>query len=274
MKIFVSTSLVIAFAFSSCNSQNTHVASIKSEARYVVDDSIKPKQMQPVSRQKKSYLTFVVNGVAFKMAKVKAGTFLMGCVNSQDSYGSEPPAHQVTLHKNYYIGTTEVTQALWKAVMKHNPSTFKGKNRPVEYISWDECQLFLAKLNALSGQHFRLPTEVEWEFAARGGNNSCRYEYSGSDSISEVAWYDENSHGKTHEVEKKKPNELGLYDMSGNVWEWCSDRTDDPVIGSNCVYRGGGWGYGEWTCTPSYYHIYPSDQHSYYLGLRLALSKE
>lgn len=167
MNKLVSITLVIAIAFSSCNSQNKHVSSIQSETRLVVDDSTNLKQLQQVTRQKKSYLTFVVNGVAFKMAKVKAGTFLMGCLNSQDPYGSEPPAHQVTLHEDYYIGTTEVTQALWKAVMKHNPSTFKGKNRPVEYISWDECQIFLAKLNALSGQQFRLPTEAEWEFAAR-----------------------------------------------------------------------------------------------------------
>ena len=148
----------------------------------------------------------------------------MGATSEQgeDADSDEKPAHQVTL-SDYYIGETEVTQALWKAVMGTNPSNFKGDSNPVEKVSWNDCQEFIRKLNSLTGRTFRLPTEAEWECAARGGNQSKGYKYSGSNKIKDVAWYDGNSKDKTHAVKTKPSNELGLYDMSGNVNEWCWD---------------------------------------------------
>ena len=197
--------------------------------------------------------TFYANGVPFEMVEVRGGTFRMGATSEQgsDVDGNEKPVHSVTL-SGYYIGKTEVTQALWKAVMGSNPSYFKGDNLPVGYVSWNDCQEFIRKLNSLTGQHFRLPTEAEWEFACRGGNNSRGYKYSGSNYIDNVAWYDGNSGKKTHPVATKSANELGIYDMSGNVFEWCADRYGDyssgaqtnpkgPYDGSYRVFRGGGW---------------------------------
>ena len=198
--------------------------------------------------------TFTVNGVAFKMVKVAGGTFQMGATSEQgsDAFDWEKPVHSVTL-SDYYIGQTEVTQELWEAVMGSNPSYFKGDNqRPVERVSWNDCQEFIEKLNRLTGKNFRLPTEAEWEYAARGGNKSKGYKYSGSNDADAVAWYGDNSGGKTHPVATKQSNELGLYDMSGNLWEWCQDRYGDYTsrsqsnpkganTGSYRVLRGGSW---------------------------------
>jgi formylglycine-generating enzyme required for sulfatase activity len=217
----------------------------------------------PTPKQKISSKTFTVGGVSFDMMKVEAGTFTMGATSEMKKpYAYEKPAHQVTLTNNYYLGKTEVTQALWKAVMGSNPSYFKGDNRPVEGVSWDDCQEFISKLNAATGKHFRLPTEAEWEFAARGGNNSRHYQYSGSNNINDVAWYDGNSGNTTHDVASKQPNELGIYDMSGNVWEWCNDWYGDyssssqtnptgPNSGSCRVERGGSWHGSAWFCRSS-----------------------
>lgn len=227
--------------------------------------------------------TFYANGVPFEMVEVRGGTFRMGATSEQgcDAYDWEKPVHSVTL-SGYYIGKTEVTQALWKAVMGSNPSYFKGDDLPVECVSWDDCQEFIRKLNSLTGQHFRLPTEAEWEFACRGGNNSLGYKYSGSDNIDNVAWYDGNSGDKTHPVATKSANELGIYDMSGNVWEWCCDWYGDytsgaltnpkgPESGSLRVYRGGSWSSYARNCRSSFRHFnFPSHRYSY-LGLRLAL---
>ena len=165
---------------------------------------------------------FMVNGVSFEMVRVEGGTFHMGATSEQkdEAWDREKPVHSVTL-SSYYIGKTEVTQALWQAVMGSNPSNFKGSNLPVECVCWNDCQEFIQKLNSLTGRNFRLPTEAEWEFACRGGNNSRGYKYSGSNNLGSVAWYDDNSGGQTHPVATKAPNELGIYDMSGNVWEWC-----------------------------------------------------
>ena len=193
----------------------------------------------------------------FEMVYVKGGTFTMGATAEQgsDAYDDEKPTHSVTL-SDFYIGKYEVTQAQWKAVMGSNPSYFKGDNLPVENVSWNDIQEFIKKLNAQTGKRFRLPTEAEWEYAARGGNQSKGYKYSGSNSISEVAWYDGNSGDKTHPVGQKTPNELGIYDMSGNVWEWCQDwysssayssssqtNPTGPSSGSSRVLRGGSWYY-------------------------------
>ena len=199
--------------------------------------------------------TYTVNGVSFTMVKVAGGTFTMGASSSDsDAYSDEKPAHSVTL-SSYSIGETEVTQALWQAVMGSNPSSFKGNlQRPVERVSWDDCQAFIRKLNSLTGATFRLPTEAEWEYAARGGSQSRGYKYSGSRNLGTVAWYKGNSSYTTHPVKTKQPNELGLYDMAGNVWEWCADWYDGsyyanspssnpkgPSTGPGRVYRGGSW---------------------------------
>lgn len=196
----------------------------------------------------------------------------------------EKPIHQVTL-SNYYIGRTVVTQSLWIAVMGTNPSEFKGPNKPVENISWHDCQVFISKLNALTDKVFRLPTEAEWEFAARGGNLSRHYRYSGSDTLANVAWYGINSKkNTTSDVAKKQPNELGLYDMSGNVYEWCSDWYGDyscfaqhnPMgakVGEERVARGGSWVDSSVLCrTSSRMNIF-ADAKGDYIGLRLALSE-
>ena len=228
-------------------------------------------------------LTFTVNGVTFEMIPVEGGTFTMGATAEQgsDAYDSEKPTHQVTL-SSYAIGKHKVTQALWQAVMGSNPSNYKGDNRPVEQVSWDDCQEFISKLNSITGKSFRLPTEAEWEFAARGGKKSKGYKYSGSNDVDEVAWYGDNSGRQTHPVGTKRPNELGIYDMSGNVWEWCADwlggyssspSTDPtgPSSGSFRVCRGGGWDYDAGSCRVSYRYGYYPDGRDYCLGLRLVL---
>jgi len=202
--------------------------------------------------------TFTVNGVSFTMVVVEGGTFMMG---SNDSNDNQKPAHEVTL-SSYSLGQTEVTQALWQAVMGTNPSYFTGNlNRPVEQVSWNDCKTFISKLNSMTGKSFRLPTEAEWEFAARGGNKSQGYKFAGSNTVGDVAWYIANAGSGvgesstdygTHVVGTKAPNELGFYDMSGNVWEWCNDwfgsynedaQTNPmgPTSGSDRVRRGGSW---------------------------------
>ena len=226
-----------------------------------------------------TYQTFNANGVNFKMAEVKGGTFFMG--SPSGGWSNERPVHQVTLD-SYLIGQTEVTQALWQAVMGSNPSSSKGYNLPVENVSWNDCQTFIAKLNQCTGKNFRLPTEAEWEFAARGGNNSNGYAYSGSDNIDEVAWYNENSGGAYHPVGSKAPNELGLYDMSGNADEWCSDwygsysssaqtNPTGPESGKSRVYRGGYRNSSASDCRVSCRNYsYPSGSGP---GLRLCITK-
>lgn len=192
--------------------------------------------------------------LSYKMVFVEGGTFKMGANHRK----AEQPIHSVTLN-DYYIGETEVTQALWEAVMGSNPSYFEERTRPVEQVSWNDCQEFITKLNQLTGKNFRLPSEAEWEYAARGGNKSRGYKYSGSNSIGDVAWYADNSSSSTHPVGTKSPNELGLYDMTGNVWEWCSDwygsystssQTNPigPTTGSDRVLHGGCWMYNAQDC--------------------------
>ena len=214
--------------------------------------------------------TFTVNGVSFTMKRVEGGSFWIGAQSTNSSgqnydseaYDNESPVHSVTL-STFYMGETEVTQELWQAVMGSNPSYFSGTNLPVEEESWNMIvNQFLPALNAATGQNFRLPTEAEWEYAARGGNQGHGYKYAGSNTIGNVAWYDGNSNSQTHPVATKSPNELGLYDMSGNVWEWCSDwygnyssgsqtNPQGPSSGSYRVLRGGSWYNGAGRCRVS-----------------------
>lgn len=243
-----------------------------------------PQQLQNPVSYSNGVLT--VNGVQYCMIKVEGGTFTMGATSEQgsDACGAERPTHQVTL-STYYIGRTEVTQALWEAVMGSNPSRFKGKKLPVENVSYNDCKQFIEKLNVMTGQDFRLPTEAEWEFAARGGNQSHGYKYSGSNHLDDVAWYNENSGSETNTVATKRPNELGIYDMSGNVDEWCSDSyanyTSSPQTnprggsGSQRVRRGGsgGWDSDARWCRVSFRTYYYPDNGSSVLGLRLVLSE-
>ncbi len=229
--------------------------------------------------------TFTVNGVQFTMVEVGGGTFTMGATSEQgsDAWDEEKPAHKVTL-SDYYIGQTEVTQALWEAVMGSNPSDSKGGNLPVERVSWDDCQVFIQKLNQLTGKQFRLPTEAEWEYAARGGRKSRGYKYAGGNNIDSVAWCDGNSGNETHPVATKQANELGIYDMSGNVLEWCSDWCGDYTSssqsdpqgsssGSFRVIRGGCYYNFARNCRVSYRISNTLDYRSGYLGLRLSCNR-
>ncbi len=221
-------------------------------------------------------MTFTVNGVSFMMVKVQGGTFSMGATREQgsDATGAEKPAHQVTVN-SFAIGQTEVTQELWQAVMGINPSHFKGVKRPVEQVSWYDIEPFLRKLNQLTGKNFRLPNEAEWEYAARGGSKSRGYKYSGSNTIDDVAWCDEDRfEGGTHDVATKAPNELGLYDMSGNVNEWCQDEWYNydgsaTLYGDAHVVRGGCWDTYASCCRVSTRYCGAPGHGS--LGLRLAL---
>jgi formylglycine-generating enzyme required for sulfatase activity len=244
-----------------------------------------PKNNSPKSSSSR---TFIVNGVSFVMKLVKAGTFRMGATPEMNdgAFDDEFPVHKVTLTKDYYMGETQVTQALWQAVMGENPSWFTGDDqRPVECVSWNDCQDFIEQLNRITGEHFRLPTEAEWEFAARGGNESKGCRYAGSNDLDEVAWYDEDlDKGSTHPVAGKQPNELGLYGMSGNVYEWCSDWYDGnyyqdspdvdpqgPASGHYRVLRGGSCGFIARSCRLSDRGVLIPEDRNYDCGLRLSL---
>ena len=237
-----------------------------------------------------SVLEFEVGSCRFKMIRVEHGTFMMGATPEQKNpENNEKPVHKVTLTKDYYIGETPVTQKLWEAVMGNNPSRFRSSDRPVDNVSWKDCQTFITKLNRslsekLEKKRFALPTEAQWEFAARGGNKSKHTQYSGSNNIKEVAWYDGNSGGKTHSVKTKQANELGIYDMTGNVLEWCQDwygryskeTQTNPTgagSGSNHVCRGGSWSYYACNCRLSYRLFYSPGYCDYLLGFRLVLSE-
>ena len=226
---------------------------------------------------------FTVKGVSFTMIAVENGTFQMGATMEQNSHEyDEIPVHDVTL-SDYYIGETEVTQELWSAIMNgDNPSKFKGGNKPVEQVSWNDCRDFITKLNQLTGKKFRLPTEAEWEFAARGGNKSDKFKYSGGNIIDDVAWYSGNSKSETHDVKTKSPNELQIYDMSGNVNEWCwdwygnyiGDPQDNPTGQSSGYYRvvrGGNWKYDSLKCRVSSRANLEPEESDNNLGLRLAM---
>ncbi|MBQ8772956.1 MAG: SUMF1/EgtB/PvdO family nonheme iron enzyme [Muribaculaceae bacterium] len=226
----------------------------------------------------------IKSAVSFDLILVEPGMFKMGATPEQEGADDdERPVHWVKLTNPYYMGETEVTQALWEYVMGYNNSTFQDPNKPVEMISWDDAIMFLKKLGELTSSKFRMPTEAEWEYAARGGNKTQHYMYSGSSNVDEVGWYYNNSQNSTHVVKELKPNELGLYDMSGNVWELCSDykckypdkEVENPVglqPSNNRVRRGGAW-----DCEVSndvrvaFRRRVEQDQREKGLGLRLVL---
>ena len=225
-----------------------------------------------------------VGNVQFEMVHVEGGTFRMGATKEQgDARNNERPVHPVTL-SSYLIGKHEVTQALWEEVMRSNPGYIEREDYPVGWVSWNDCQEFIEKLNARTGMKFRLPTEAEWEYAARGGNKSKGYKYAGSDNLDEVGWYDENSGCHTHPVGEKKPNELGLYDMSGNLYEWCQDwggvyineAQTNPTgrqSGVLRVLRGGSrWGSARSCRVSNRYYGDPGSRYDNNRGLRLVLS--
>ena len=222
----------------------------------------------------------VMNGISIDMVKVEAGTFMMGAET-----GDETPRHMVKLTKDYYIGKYEVTQRLWQCIMDENPSKFKANNLPVESVSWNDCQRFIQRLNQLTGRHFRLPTEAEWEYAALGGNKSKGYIFSGGNNVDGIGWYSKNCNGTTQPVGMKKPNELGIYDMSGNVSEYCVDQYDkyeadfqvNPIGGGIFiarVLRGGAWNKDfDWYLRVKTRSKVSPDTRGIYSGLRLVLSE-
>ena len=219
-----------------------------------------------------------------EMVLVEGGEFLMGD-GEEDAFKEDGPVHKVRV-PSFYMGKYPVTQALWVKIMDNNPSRLQGDNRPVENVSWKDTQGFLKKLNEFSGKRYRLPTESEWEYAARGGSKSEGYLFSGSDRIIEVGWHRENSGRQTHPVGQKLSNELGLHDMSGNVWEWVEDQwhssyENAPTNGSAWVdfgkgalriCRGGSRTEEARYCRISFRYDFSPSNRRFNLGFRLALS--
>ncbi|MCP5245288.1 MAG: formylglycine-generating enzyme family protein [Burkholderiales bacterium] len=225
------------------------------------------------------------NQIAFpdlELVFVEGGSFTMG--DNESKYNFEKPAHQVAV-ASFYMGRYPVTQRLWQAVMDKNPSMFQGEMRPVEQVSWDDAQVFIEQLNAVTGKTFRLPTEAQWEYAARGGKYSQGYTFAGSDKLKQVGWYDENSNGETHDVGLLLANELDIYDLSGNVREWCEDDYHpnyegapkdgsawiDTPRGEGRVLRGGSNFHKALHCRSTFRRRYhPADRRSNF-GFRLVL---
>lgn len=229
----------------------------------------------PVGMQAQNTKEFNIKGVKFKMIFVKGGTFQMGALPDDREADADEVRHLETL-KDFYIGETEVTQGLWEAVMGKNRSRHRGNaNWPVEYVTYDMCQTFISKLNQLTKHHFRLPTEVEWEYAARGGQLSKGYLYAGSNNIDEVAHTLSNNQEHVQKpVAQYKPNELGLYDMSGNVWEWCVDwyrkTPTSKQSGNFHVIRGGGYDCSPRYCRSTNRFMYDQRRRRDLVGFRLA----
>ncbi len=257
-------------------------ASVVQAAQNNPDDAAKNRKETLASQQGIAAQTAVVplpkeacvdlgDGVKMEFVLIQSGTFMMGA----------KPGHMVTLTRPFYLGKYEVTQSQWERIMGNNPSSFKAGQKPVENVSWDDCQIFVAKLKEkVAGQTFRLPTEAEWEYACRAGTTTW-YGFGESEAlIDEYAWYSNNSGATTHPVGQKKPNTWGLYDMHGNVWEWCADWYGDyprtavsdpigPASGDRRIFRSGGWRSTAMYClSPSRNMNYP-DYRSYSVGVRL-----
>jgi len=231
--------------------------------------------------------SYRVNKVSFNMVRMEKGGFWMGAQRKDTAefnydrmaQSDELPVHYVTMHEDYYIGQTEVTQKLWKAVMGYNPSAKKCPKRPVTNVNYYEVQEFLRRIDSITGMQFRLPTEEEWEYAARGGKYSKGYIYSGSNEVDRVAWHNGNTR-KLKKVKKRSANELGIYDMSGSVWEWCSskyryfDKERNATLGKDgemyCI-RGGGWQLPKTSCRVSWRGKRLPDLKNSFGGFRLCL---
>lgn len=228
-------------------------------------------------------------GVDYEMILVEAGTYRIGATAEMQNITphEEQPAHEVTLTKDYYLGKTEVTQELWEAVMGDiDPAArLQGKNMPVINVSWDDCQKFVKKLSELTGKQFRLPTEAEWEWAARGGKKTHSLQFSGSKYVERIAWYKSTANAAPQMVQTMDKNELGFHDMSGNVWEWCQDAhftypaeaQTDPCPKADSTYtfvmRGGAWNCGQSDCRYTSRSSFEGTSSNSNLGLRLALTK-
>lgn len=250
-------------------------------AMFFLNNNSDEKRMLPAT-DKNAPIVMKVRGVKFKMIPVEGGTFSMGA-SGGSAYSDESPVHEVTV-SDFLIGETEVTQELWSTLVSTNPSYFGGFSHPVENVSWQDAQVFIEALNRETGMRFRLPTEAEWEFAARGGNKSAGNLYSGSDNFDFVGWTSVNSHNTTHPVKSKDPNELGLYDMTGNVWEWCADyygkydaasqeNPSGPATGSEKIARGGSWFNEARMARPTNRGSNKSTIRANRIGFRLALDR-
>lgn len=265
MKKILFSAALISLALASCTSDKTEV-----------------------SEDKEGVITLTSKGVDYDLMLMKAGTFNIGATSEMKDITptEELPMHQVTITKDYYIGKTEVTQELWEAVMGNNPSSIKeGKNLPVVNVTWEDCQKFVKKLSELTGKNFRLPTEAEWEYAARGGEKTHYLQYSGSIYVERVAWYKSNSDYQLHPVGTMDKNELGFHDFSGGVWEWCQDghatypaeAQTDPCVAADStetyVIRGGGWNSGRSDCRYTARKGFSGKGDNADIGLRLALTK-
>ena len=277
------------FIFTCVNCITNEEKEILKEIHLNEERFIKIEWDDNVSRMSKRIVENVVkikvNGVAFNMIKVDGGSFMMGAGVEQgnDFWPEEKPQHEVKLNE-YLIGETPVTQELWNAIMPTNPSRYVGDYHPVENVSWNDCQKFIKKLNNITGKKFSLPTEAQWEFAARGGKKSKKYKYSGGNSLKNVGWAISSSIRSTQNVKNKEPNELGLYDMSGNVWEWCADsyieyshnKTLNPIansFGVRRVRRGGCWATSAIHCRVSSRDSQSATHKSSQQGFRLVLMK-
>ena len=282
--------LIIGGAISISGNNNNSSSGSRSSSSTNTGSSTSSESSSTSDTENASIKTFtLLNGVKLEMVKVAPGSFTMSKRDGENS--DDEIEHQKTLTKPFYIGKYEVTNEQWCAVMQvDSPPSYKNKGAkyPVESISWHEAMQFCERMNqyAPTGWQFTLPTETQWEFAARGGNKSRGYKYSGSNNLNEVGWYYDNSGYTTHEVGGKKTNELGLYDMSGNVWEWCLDNWEDKSnnthaefsrpyndsYGSHRVNRGGYWYSDAKFCRSARRDCWePDDRYSSSFGFRLAL---
>ncbi|MDE7101501.1 MAG: SUMF1/EgtB/PvdO family nonheme iron enzyme [Bacteroidales bacterium] len=259
---------------------------MQEEIQVVANQTLRLNIKMNDEKKAESDYTVTILGLNMEMVYVEGGEFKMGATEEQgnDARANESPVLTVKLD-SYHIGKYEVTQTQWKAVMGTEPSHFKGGDFPVENVSWFEAQEFCKKLSEATGRKYVLPTEAQWEYAARGGNKSQHFKYAGSNNINDVAWYKDYSDSQTHSVGVKNANELGIYDMSGNVAEWCSvwlgrydandiDNPQGPTSGTARVARGGGWSDVARYCRVSDRYSSTPYNHSDGLGFRVVCVSE